>query len=309
MKNVIIFSESYEALIEISTKIREVMGREAVISAVTTSEANIKGDLGGYGINKVYIVEGLRSIEDAVNIIREMHEREKSKLVVFESNKFNREVAVKVAVKIEAGYIADCIDFKLDLDGKVIGRRMIYASKAIESIKILSDTAVMTMPRRITEAKGQWDFKCEIIREKVKPVEPKILLMDVKKKELSAVPLESAEVIVAVGRGVRRREDCKMIEDLAKILGGIVSCSRPVAADLKWFNEWIGLSGHKVSPKLYIAVGISGAIQHLAGIQNAKIVVAINKDSEAPLIKSADYGVVADLYEFIPKLIEKLKGK
>lgn len=305
---IMIFSENLEALMEIAAKVRESIPMELSISAVTTMKQNVGGEIGRYGINKLYVIESLRNIEELIDTIMGISEREKAKLIIFESNKVNREVAIKIAVNIGAGYIADCIDFKIDGDGKLIGKRMIYASKAMETIKVLSEKAIMTVPRRLSEPKPQWNITCEIIHEKVKPIEPKTLVIDVKKKELSAVPLESAEVIVAVGRGVKKKEDCKMMEELAKILGGVVSCSRPVAADLKWFNEWIGLSGHKVSPKLYIAMGISGAIQHLAGIQNAKIVVAVNKDSEAPIIKSADYGVVADLYEFTPKLIEKLKS-
>ncbi|MEM4483960.1 MAG: electron transfer flavoprotein subunit alpha/FixB family protein [Candidatus Methanomethylicia archaeon] len=305
---IVTFSENLEALMEIAAKVRESIPMESSISSITTMKPNMREEMGRYGINKLYVIEGLRNIEELIDAIMGISEREEAKLIILESNKVNKEVAIKIAVNIGAGYIADCIDFKIDVDGKLIGKRMVYASKAVETIKVLSEKAIMTVPRRISEPKSEWNFTCEIIYEKVKPIETKTLVIDVKKKELSAVPLESAEVIVAVGRGVKKKEDCKIMEELAKILGGVISCSRPVAADLKWFNEWIGLSGHKVSPKLYIAVGISGAIQHLAGIQNAKVVVAINKDSEAPIIKSADYGVVADLYEFIPKFIERLKS-
>ncbi|MCS7368423.1 MAG: electron transfer flavoprotein subunit alpha/FixB family protein [archaeon GBS-70-058] len=303
--HVTIFSENPEALIEISTKLRETLPSNLKIYGITKVEVRSPGD---YGIDKLHIIKDLRNIYEAEAIIEKVAKESYSKLIILESNKNNREIAARIAAKLNAGYIADCIDLKLDADGSIIASRMIYASKAIETIKSISDVTVMTMPRRITEPKAQWKVGCEIVYEDPPKVEAKTTIIDVKRKELSAIPLEAAEVIVSVGRGFKRKEDCKMAEELAKILGGVTACSRPIAADLKWFNEWIGLSGHKVSPKLYIAIGISGAIQHLAGIQGAKIVVAINKDAEAPMIKSADYGVVADLYEFIPKLIEKLKS-
>jgi len=302
--HVTIFSENPEALIEISTKLRETLPSNLKVYGITKVEVRSPGD---YGIDKLHIIKDLKNIYEAEAIIEKVAKESYSKLIILESNKNNREIAARIAAKLNAGYIADCIDLKLDADGSIIASRMIYASKAIETIKSISDVTVMTMPRRITEPKAQWKVECEVVYEDPPKVEAKTTIVDVKRKELSAIPLEAAEVIVSVGRGFKRKEDCQMAEELAKILGGVTSCSRPVAADLKWFNEWIGLSGHKVSPKLYIAIGISGAIQHLAGIQGAKIVVAINKDAEAPIIKSADYGVVADLYEFIPKLIEKLK--
>jgi len=300
-----IFSESPEALIEISTKLRETLPTDLRIDGITKVEVRNPGD---YGIDKLHIVKDLKSMYEAEAIIGKVAKESSSKLIILETNKNNREIAARIAAKLNAGYVADCIDLRLDTDGGIVAKRMIYASKAIETIKSMSDVTVMTMPRRITEPKALWKVKCEIVYEDTPKIEAKTTIIDVKRKELSAIPLEAAEVIVSVGRGFKKKEDCKMAEELAKILGGVVSCSRPVAADLKWFNEWIGLSGHKVSPKLYIAIGISGAIQHLAGIQGAKVVVAINKDAEAPMIKSADYGVVADLYEFIPKLIEKLKA-
>jgi electron transfer flavoprotein alpha subunit len=123
--------------------------------------------------------------------------------------------------------------------------------------------------------------------------------------------LGTAAVVVGVGRGFKQKEDIRLAEELAKAFpGGAVGCSRPIAADLKWLGEehWIGLSGHAIKPKAYIACGVSGQIQHIAGIRGAKLIVAINTNKDAPIFGVADYGIVGDLYQVLPKMTQLLKG-
>jgi len=115
-------------------------------------------------------------------------------------------------------------------------------------------------------------------------------------------------VVICGGRGVTKKEDFKMFEELASILGGHVGATRPLAEDRKWFSEWVGLSGKKVKPEIYIGCGVSGMIQHIAGIRDSKVIVTINKDPNAPIFEVADYIVVGDIYQIIPALIEALKG-
>ena len=132
-----------------------------------------------------------------------------------------------------------------------------------------------------------------------------------KPKETKEARLADATVIVSFGRGVRKKEDMAIIEKLAEAVGGVIGCSRPIAEDLSRLPEeqYIGLSGQKVSPKLYFACGISGQIQHITGIRNSKIIVSINSDPKAPIFEFTDYGIVADLYEIIPALIETIKQR
>ncbi len=141
--------------------------------------------------------------------------------------------------------------------------------------------------------------------------ELKVNIVGVRAKELSGVKLEEAEVVIGVGRGFKSKEDLKLAFELAKILNAQVGGTRPIAADLKWLPEdaWIGISGKKITPKLYIAVGVSGAPQHMSGVSGSKVIVAVNKDKSAPIFKQADYGVVADLYKFLPILTSKLREK
>jgi electron transfer flavoprotein alpha subunit len=136
-------------------------------------------------------------------------------------------------------------------------------------------------------------------------------VVEVLPKEKGAVDLEAADVIVGVGRGFKAKDDLAMAFELAELLDGEVGCSRPVAADFKWLGEdrWIGISGKKIRGKLYIAVGISGAPQHIMAASDTKVIVAVNKDKNAPIFTFSDYGVVADLYQFLPVFIKKLKEK
>lgn len=136
-------------------------------------------------------------------------------------------------------------------------------------------------------------------------------VVGVEAKKRGAVDIESAEVVVGVGRGFRNKDDLAMAEELAKLLGGEVGCSRPIAADFGWLDEdrWIGISGKKIRPKLYIPIGISGAPQHIMAANDAKIIIAVNKDKNAPIFNYSDYGVVADLYQFLPIFIKILKER
>ncbi len=193
-------------------------------------------------------------------------------------------------------------------DGFVTYKRSILSAKAIAVEKAPLPAVLLLAPRKFKppEKKGGGS-----IEELNISVEPKQKTLEVKEKQKGGVNLEEAEIIVSVGRGFKKKEDLKLAFELAEVLGAQIGCSRPIAADLKWLSEdhWVGLSGKKVAPKVYIAIGISGAPQHLAGITDAKIVVAINKDKTAPIFKNADYGVVADLYEFVPILIKKIKER
>ncbi len=121
--------------------------------------------------------------------------------------------------------------------------------------------------------------------------------------------LEEAKLVIDVGQGVKQRDDLQMIQSLADLLDGQLGCSRPIASDRDWFPEWLGLSGAKIKPELCLTVGISGAIQHIVGIRDSHLIAAVNMDENAPIFAQADYGVVADLYEFLPALIDRIKAR
>ncbi|HDM26886.1 MAG TPA: electron transfer flavoprotein subunit alpha/FixB family protein [Candidatus Bathyarchaeota archaeon] len=189
----------------------------------------------------------------------------------------------------------------------MVADRMVYGGRAV-STQACKTPAVVAVAPHAFEAKTV-EKMGQVVEVEVDVPSPALQLVETRAREVSGAALEEAEVVVAGGRGIEKREDLKLLQELAEVLNGEVGCTRPLAEDRGWFTDWIGLSGRKIKPNLYIAVGISGAIQHVAGIRDAKIIVSINTDEEAPINQVADYIVNADLYEVVPALVEAIKRR
>ncbi|HLG29472.1 MAG TPA: electron transfer flavoprotein subunit alpha/FixB family protein, partial [Candidatus Brocadiales bacterium] len=214
----------------------------------------------------------------------------------------------RIAQKFGAGCATDCVDFSLEHE-KLIVKRFVLGGRFIAAQRFLRNPQIVTVPTRRFEKKLDTTRTGEIIKTSLKPAEPRVQVLEIKDKTSQKLRIEEADIIVSAGRGLKKKEDLMLIESLAKALGGAVGCSRSVAADLKWLPEehWVGLSGHKVKPKLYIAIGISGQVQHIAGIRDAKTIIAINNDPNAPIFKACDYGIVGDLYDIVPALTNAIR--
>ncbi len=249
---------------------------------------------------------GTRRPDGVFKASKEIFEKEGIELVIGTSVKNVKDALSRLAGLLDMPMYTEVWEAKIE-DGKATLKRGILSEKAY-SIERVPLPAVLLFNQRIAEPAGE-EGQAEIVDLPVDGLGESTV--EFKKKMLSGIKLEEAEIVVGVGRGFKKKEDLKLAFELADLLGGQVGASRPIAADLKWLPEdaWIGISGKRIAPKLYIAVGISGAPQHMAGVMNSKIIVAINKDKSAPVFKQADYGVVADLYEFLPVLIEKIKER
>ena len=138
---------------------------------------------------------------------------------------------------------------------------------------------------------------------------PRMTILEYNPKPSSGIRLEEARLVVDVGQGMKQRDDLRMVQAVADLLDGQLACSRPIASDRDWFPEWLGLSGAKIKPELCLTIGISGAIQHIVGIRDSRLIAAVNNDENAAIFSQADYGVVADLYEFLPIFIERIKAR
>lgn len=240
-----------------------------------------------------------RVLEDAIK-------QTDAKIVLIESGNKGKILAGYISTLMDAAVIVDVTQIHIS-NGTINIEKPVYAGKAMATEKINSEKIVITVKPGAFEPAEASQQECEILQRNIAVEDAKTKLVDFKPKEAGEVSLEDAEVVVAAGRGIKKKEDLEMIKELANTLQGAWGLTRPLAADYGWAPEWIGISGISIRPKLYIAVGISGQPQHTAGIRDSKIIVAINNDSEAPIFKFSDYGIIGDAYVILPELIKKLK--
>jgi electron transfer flavoprotein alpha subunit len=270
-------------------------------------------ELIGYGAQKVIVVDNPQlkqfHVEPYLDALTQLTQQRKPELLLIGSTKRGKELAARLAARLNVGCVPDCLELKVDDQGRLLAERIVYGGNAIVTQVFRFKPQIVTIPRRRFEKPEYKETnEGEIVDASDIQLEPpKTEITEVKPIEVTETKIEEARVVIGGGRGLEKKEDFKILDELAQILGGQVGYTRPLAEDRKWFTEWVGLSGHTIKPELYIACGISGVIQHVAGIRDSKIIVAINKDPEAPIMEMADYIVVGDLYEIVPALSETLK--
>ena len=303
------FSEDYETAFEILAKGREIADSlKSELAAISIEKNGKEETYIAYGADKVYSIDSEPQADLIVDSISKLIDQYKPEILLIGGTRLGKEVAPRIAQKFGVGCITDGVDFSLG-KGELIVKRFVLGGRFIATQRFLRKPQIVTVPTRRFEKKLDKDRKGEIIKTSLKPAEPRVQVLEIKDKTSQLLRIEEADIIVSVGRGLKKKEDLELIASLAKALGGAVGCSRSVAADLKWLPEehWVGLSGHKVKPRLYIAIGISGQIQHIAGIRDAKTIIAINNDPNAPIFKACDYGIVGDLYDIVPALTNAIK--
>ncbi len=291
---------------ELLTAARSVADEVVAVAAYPDQKADL---LGRYGASGVVVLKGSfrdpRALSAAVS---KVVEEERADLVLALATKNLREALTRAAQSLGAPLITDCLELKVEGNAVKAGRLVLGGGYVATVEASLGPVFATLMPGRVTpqESSGRGEIRVREL-EVSGPLNGEV--KEVRPVERSAVDLTKAEVIVSVGRGFKKKEDLKLAEELAEVLGAEIGCSRPIAGDLKWLPEdrHIGLSGKWVSPKLYLAVGISGQMQHVVGIRRSKVIVAINNDPSAPIHKEADYSVIADLYQFLPVLTRKLR--
>jgi electron transfer flavoprotein alpha subunit len=313
-KGIWAFSEAYDLTLEMLGKAREIANKlqTEVAAVLLGNNVQEKGnDLIKYGADKVYLVDDPAlerfQAEPYLSVLHNLAANYRPAIIMVGSTRNGKPLAARLATRLDAGCVPDCIGLSVDGDRRLVGDRITYGGNAVARVAFKSKPQIVTVPPRAFEKPNPQERRGEVVKLNVKIESPKVEVVERKPLETSSVRVEEAEVIVSCGRGLEKKDDIALLEDLAEVLGGQVGCSRPLVEDRKWFSDWIGLSGHKVKPKLYIASGVSGVIQHVAGIRDSKVIVAINKDPEAPIFEIADYGVVGNLYEVLPALKEALK--
>jgi electron transfer flavoprotein alpha subunit len=279
--------------------------------AINQPEA-VVNDLAAHGADRVHEITTNNpqfKAEEYAAVLKDLVTEHKPDVILIGSNKNGKELAARLAGLLNTGCIMDAMSVKAQ--GKVItAERVVYSGTGIAVEQFTSTPAILSIPPRSAEPLPKAEHHAEILKKHVMVKEYPSKIQSIQEAKTEGVKVEDAEIIVSCGRGLKNKNDIQLVNDLASALKGkTIGCSRPIAADLKWLSEdhWIGLSGHKVKPKLYVACGISGQIQHIAGMRDSSVVVAINKDPDALIFKSADYGIVGDLYQVLPKLTTAVK--
>jgi len=310
-------------------KVAEQLGVTAegvVLGAVTDDLAS----LGKYGVKKIHHVAGevLNHLDAQVytKVIAQVAEASGATVIIFSNNVDGKAIAPRLSVRLKAGLVSGAVALPdtsnvrppalsgTDGDDPVgrgfVVKKNVFSGKAFANISVSSPVKIITLnPNAYKIVSGEGTAEVAVFNARFDTGKVKVLNVT---KSSGEVPLTEAEVVVSAGRGLKGPENWGIVEELAKVLHAATACSRPVA-DAHWrpHNEHVGQTGIAIAPDLYIAIGISGAIQHLAGVNRSKVIVVINKDPEAPFFKAADYGIVGDAFDVVPKFtaaVKKLKG-
>ncbi len=280
------------------------LGGEVIALTTGSADESTLASLGEYGASKVLVDNSVTSddSQQLTRVIASAVESTGASTVVFSHDITAKAVAPRLSVKLKAGLISGAIALPSENGAKV----NVFSGKAFGNVNITSDKKIISLlPNSIQPENG--GSACPVESFDGNAGSPKVRLLETKRPE-GEIPLPEAELVVSAGRGLKGPENWGMIEDLAKELGAATACSRPVA-DIGWrpHHEHVGQTGVAIRPNLYIAAGISGAIQHLAGVNGSKVIVVINTDAEAPFFKAADYGILGDAFEVVPRLTEAIK--
>ncbi|MFT6335204.1 MAG: electron transfer flavoprotein alpha subunit [Saprospiraceae bacterium] len=288
-------------------KVAQILGTECV--ALVLGSADNAGSLGTYGASKVIQInnESLNNFDSSVytGVIAQVAEQISADTVIVAHSSTGKSLLGRLSAKMKAGSVSGVVGLP-DMEKGFTVDKTVFSGKAIASFLVKSNKRVLSLsgnsfkPEEIGSEVDVESMDVNIPASSIKIIEVR--------REDGIVPLPEAELVVSAGRGMKGPENWGIIEELAAELGATTACSRPVA-DIGWrpHHEHVGQTGVAIKPNLYIAAGISGAIQHLAGVNSSKVIVVINKDPEAPFFKAADYGVQGDLFEVVPKLTAALK--
>ena len=313
---VLVFIDQSEGQIKKSSFEAASYGAKVAEQLGTSAEGIILGNvteditsLGKYGLKKIHTVknETLDHLDAQVytDVIAQAVAATNATVVVFSNNMNGKALAPRLSAKLKAGLVMGAIALPDTSNGFVV-KKNVFSGKAFANIAVNTPVKIISLSPNsfsITTVDGT----AEVIPFTATVGAPKVTVTAVN-KIVGEVPLSEAELVVSGGRGLKGPENWHLVTDLAKLIGAATACSRPVA-DIGWrpHHEHVGQTGLAIAPNLYFAIGISGSIQHLSGVNRSKVIVVINKDPEAPFFKAADYGIVGDAFEVMPKIIEAVR--
>lgn len=317
--SVLVFTENWDGkfkklsfeLVSYATKVAEMMGTSATALSIGNVAEDELSKLGNYGAKKIISIknEALTILDSQVYTaaIAEIAEKEGAKVIIIANNNMGKSIAPRLSVKLKAGVGSGVSKLPVNTEPFVVYKRA-YSGNAFANVALKTDVKILTLMQNSFDlAKTANEATIEASSVSVDGAMVKTQVKDVQ-KQMGKLLLNDAEIVVAGGRGMKSADNWAPIEELADILGAATACSRPVS-DEGWrpHEEHTGQTGKIVAPNLYIAIGISGATQHLAGVSASKYIVAINPDKDAPIFEAAQYGIVGDAAKVLPKLVEAMK--
>lgn len=295
-----------------ASKVAEGLGTDSVAVVLGSASAEELATLGTVGVKKVLHANDARlngfDAKSYTKAIAEAATTSGSSVVVLSFNQNGKLLAPRVSVRLKAGYVPGAVELPVFNGATATVKKNVFSGKASAQYQIATDKKVIAVnPNSLSPVRGSGSATVETFSPALTDADFSTVVKSTD-KIVGEIPLSEAELVVSAGRGLKGPENWGMIEELAKLLGAATACSRAVT-DVDWrpHHEHVGQTGLTIRPNLYIAVGISGAIQHLAGVNGSKVIVVINIDPEAPFFKAADYGVVGDAFQVVPQLIEEIK--
>jgi electron transfer flavoprotein alpha subunit len=308
------FKKSAFEVVRAGRTLADQLGGECCAIVVGTDAASIAGQLGGYGASRVVVVEDARlkkyTTTAYAKAVALAAQKVQASVILLTATSMGKDLAPRVAVKLDAGIAPDCTALTVE-HGEIIATRPVYAGKALLDVTVTTAIKVLTLRPNVFSAGANSGQSAPVEKIQVDFTEAdfSVVVKEVRIAE-GRPDVTEANIVVSGGRGMKGPENFHLIEKLADVLHGAVGASRAVV-DAKWrpHDEQVGQTGKTVSPSLYIACGISGAIQHIAGMSSSKYIVAINKDKDAPIFQIADYGIVGDALEILPVLTQEIEKK
>jgi electron transfer flavoprotein alpha subunit len=293
-------------------KVAELLGTSAEAIVLGNVKDNL-ASLGNYGVKKIHTIknDSLNHVDAQVftKLIADVATSIGANVIIFSNNFSGKAIAPRLSVRLKAGLVSGAVALP-DVSNGFVVKKNVFSGKAFANVAVNTAIKIIALnPNSYSTTTS--NAIAEVTEFSATIDTPKVQVTATNKLD-GDVPLSEAELVVSGGRGLKGPENWALVTDLAKALGAATACSRPVA-DANWrpHHEHVGQTGLAIAPNLYFAIGISGAIQHLAGVNRSKVIVVINKDPEAPFFKAADYGIVGDAFEVVPKITEavkKLKG-
>ncbi|MGB4398679.1 MAG: electron transfer flavoprotein subunit alpha/FixB family protein [Daejeonella sp.] len=307
------FKKSTYEVVSYAKALADLLNTDLIAISIGEVAQDQLGKLGKYGASKVINVKSdiLKTfvIQAYASAISEAAKKESADVLILANSFSGKGLAPRVAVKLQAALVDSAVELPQIENNSFTVKKTAFSGKAFATVELHSAIKVIAVnPNSFQVTENSGTANIEDFQPEIKDSDVRITVTDVV-RATDKIALPDAELVVSAGRGLKGPENWSMIEELADVLGAATACSKPVS-DAGWrpHEEHVGQTGIAVSPNLYIAIGISGAIQHLAGVSSSKTIVVINKDPEAPFFKVADYGIVGDAFEVVPKLTEALKA-